>query len=105
MISQLQRIRYTNLMKKVNTKNKALYDLVKKELDIFDAYALLSQGCPNDEFEHEAELITNKINKGLTEKEIAKIMVEVYESQFNEKFQEKGFIKHAKVIKEYFDNN
>ena len=82
-----------------------LYEAVKRELDQFDAHGLLAMHCPPDEFEEEARMIAQRLQRDMDISQIAAIMAEVMETQFDDHFAEKDFFVHAKAIKRFLIKN
>ena len=68
------------------------------QLDDFDAYDLLAGGCPGDEFEQEAQMIASRLRHGMTALQIAHIMAEVMNKQFEPVFVPQDFLPFAGKI-------
>lgn len=85
---------------------------VKKLLDKYDLEGLLKMGCPKDEYDPEARKITTFIlgrytlqGKNLTEKNLCKIVADVFNKQFgelgNHNPKDKKIISLAKEFKKW----
>lgn len=86
-------------------KNDTLFQVVKKQIDAADVYALLEGGAPKDEFDIESAMIASRLRKGMTVYSIAKIIAEVMNEQFEEIFKANEFIPYAKQIEKFLNNN
>ncbi|MGM9969302.1 MAG: hypothetical protein ACI35S_02785 [Anaeroplasma sp.] len=84
--------------------NDMLFQIVKAQVDAYDAYCLLETGSPNDEFDLETRMIVERINKGMTVTDIAEIMAQVMTDQFNEKFYVEEFISYAEEIEKFLNS-
>jgi hypothetical protein len=58
------------------------FDIVKKAIDEWDPYGLLSAEALSDEFDHESRSIANKISRESSVKDIAIIISKVFSSAF-----------------------
>lgn len=74
------------------------YKIVKKYIDEMDYYSLLSCGAPNDEFDIESHEISVRITNTQTERDIAQIIMEVFNKTFGHKNTMEPFIDCAKKI-------
>jgi hypothetical protein len=59
-----------------------IFEIVKKIIDEWNPYDLLSTGAPSDEFDAESRNIANKITKENSVKDIAIIISKVFSSSF-----------------------
>ncbi len=92
--------------KQLKKKYVNIFKIVKEQLDLFDAYNLLAEGCPKDEFEQEAMLISNKITKHTTINDLSKIIASVYSEQFNDVFTADDFLPYAEnILKKISEEN
>ena len=73
--------------------------IVKEELDRFDAYGLLAAGAPADEFESETVLICARLRRDTEAPEIARIMADVFNRQFEPIFRPAQFRASAERIR------
>ena len=81
-----------------------LFQAVKKQVDAFDAYGLLKGGAPNDEFDGETNLIATRIKKGMSAENIAEIMAQVMNTQFEHIFKTKELLPFAKEIEKFLND-
>ena len=81
-----------------------IFQIVKKQLDSYDAYCLLASGAPQDEFDIESEIIAQQLKKGMSVGTIAKIMAQVMTAQFAETFAAEGFVPYAEQIEKNLRN-
>ena len=86
--------------KKSRKNYNMLFDTVKTELDGFDVYGLLELGAPHDEFISEAVEICGKLKEDMSVSEIAQVIAEVYNKNFEEVFQPLQFIADDEKIKQ-----
>ena len=84
--------------KRLQEEYRRIYSVVKVQLDDFDAYDLLAGGCPGDEFEQEAQMIASRLRHGMTALQIANIMAEVMNKQFEPVFVPQDFLPFAGKI-------
>ncbi len=85
-MNRRQRSRY-NLQ--IQTKSK--YDIVKKYIDQYDFMNLLALGAPDDEYSIEVDAICERLSDKFSAKEIAQIVLEVFEYEFSENLIESGY--------------
>lgn len=81
-----------------------LLQVVKQQVDAFDAYGLLEGGAPEDEFDIESAVITSRLKKGMTAYSIAKIIADVMNEQFEAIFNTEEFIPYAEQIEKFLNN-
>lgn len=89
-------------IKKSRVRHGKLFESVKAELDGFDAYGLIEFGAPHDEFIFEAEEICAEINCDMTAAEIAQVIAEILNKNFEKVFCSSQFIEAAERIKDKF---
>lgn len=77
---------------------KSLYQIVKQAIDELDVYGLLEQGAPKDEFEEEALLIAERISPNDSIQQIASVIAEVFNKEFDEHFETSAFLATAERI-------
>lgn len=77
-----------------------LFQIVKKTIDKIDVYCLLASGCPQDEFDKESQIITARLQKGMTAHDIAEIVAQVMSEQFDDEFWWSEFIPYVKEIEQ-----
>ena len=80
-----------------NNKN-ALYEVIKCEIDKFDAFGLLESNSPKDEFDLETKMIFERLKKGMAKEQISIIIAKVFSEMFNYEFNSNLFEKHATII-------
>ena len=78
---------------------QTIFDIVKKNIDQMDYYALLAQGAPDDEFDIESARISLRITKDSDVIEIATIIADVFSYSFGESETAEKFMKWAIAIK------
>lgn len=81
-----------------------LLQVVKKQVDTFDAYGLLEEGAPKDEFDRETARIAARIKKGMSADAIADIMAQVMNKQFENIFKAKEFLSYTKEIEKFLND-
>lgn len=74
------------------------YSIIKKCIDELDYFNLLKSHAPVDEFDGESEEIAAKVTESLTVQEIAWIITEVFNKQFNDTNSPDIFMDCAKKI-------
>ena len=79
-------------------RSDKLFRIVKETIDKIDVYCLLASGSPQDEFDSESEMITARLQKGMTAHDIAKIIAQVMSEQFNDDFWASEFIPYVEPI-------
>lgn len=77
------------------------FSIVKKHIDKMDFYGLLKSDAPNDEFDMESKIITDAITESSTIQDIALIIAEVFNRQFDNNQQPCCFMDCAEKI--YYD--
>ena len=84
---------------------QVLYGIVKKEIDEWDAYALLAGGSPDDEFDAESRKIANKLTNDSTMQDIAYIISNIFTASFDdpENFKAEMCLDVAQKIKKSMD--
>lgn len=82
-----------------------VFNIVKRHIDAYDYMALLSSGCPSDEFDIESRYISDRISGGSSVDEIAKIIAQVFEAQFGNPEKAEHFITIAEKIKQEIGKN
>lgn len=80
-----------------------LYKTVKEQVDRYDCFDLLKNGCPEDEFELEATKICQRLKRNMSVEQIAQIMANVFIECFDDDFDDIEFITYAKPIKDALD--
>ena len=85
-------------------KTDKLFQVVKKQIDAFDAYGLLKCDAPEDEFDIESRMITAQLRKGMTTYSIAEIIAQVMNKQFENIFRAQEFISYAEQIEKFLNN-
>lgn len=80
--------------------NHAVFAIVKKHIDKLDYYALLAGGAPADEFDLESLEISKAIHADSSVLEIAEIIAQVFEKNFDEATYVNSFMQTAFNIKE-----
>lgn len=78
----------------------AVFTIVKKHIDKLDYYALLAGGAPADEFDLESLEISKAIHADSSVLEIAEIIAQVFEKNFDEAAPVNSFMQTAFNIKE-----
>lgn len=78
----------------------AVFAIVKKHIDKLDYYALLAGGAPADEFDLESLEISKAIHADSSVLEIAEIIAQVFEKNFDEADSVNSFMQTAFNIKE-----
>ncbi|MBR2413444.1 MAG: hypothetical protein IKB13_03005 [Clostridia bacterium] len=73
--------------------------IVKKHIDKMDYYGLLASGAPQDEFDSEAQEISTQIQPGLSTQEIASIIAQIFNSNFDKQDDATVFLPVAQQIK------
>ena len=76
-----------------------IFRVVKRHVDIMDYHGLLAGGAPADEFDAESREISEKIHCEQSAVEIAAIIAQVFNSQFNEHDAALAFLPIAEKIK------
>ena len=76
-----------------------IFMVVKKYIDEMDYYTLLSGGAPKDEFDGETRKICNKMTPNTTVEELAAIIAEVFEKNFDNPEKPQTFLYIAEKIK------
>ena len=90
---------------------KYKYRVIKKYIDSYDYYGLLSHGAPKDEFESEIQQLCQRIEVGMDENQIALIISDVMDRSFGFKTKEEfklqpeKFMNIARRIRDEFDKN
>lgn len=84
--------------RQLREKYRRIYSVVKAQLDEFDAYGLLAGGCPADEFEQEAQMIAARLRRGMSVSQIACLMADVMNAQFESIFSPEEFLPFAAQI-------
>lgn len=74
------------------------YSIIKKYIDELDYLNLLANHAPDDEFDGESKEIAIKVTESLTMQEIARIIAEVFNKQFNDNNSPDIFMDCAKNI-------
>lgn len=74
----------------VNEISKVMFD--------YDIEGLADLGCPEDEYDSEAELVLKHINADMTVKEVADVCREVYDINFLWNHSAEQFIEMASGI-------
>ena len=75
-----------------------ILEIIKQQLKKIDIYSLLKIVCPKDEFDNEAEMISNRIKCGMDFKQIALIMRDVFCEMFDDDFPLDIFIDSSKIV-------
>ena len=83
--------------------NMDKYLTVKKAIDRADPYGLLKMHAPSDEYDLEAEEISENISGNNSAEEIAEIAAKVFSRTFNAAFSADKFIEAAREIRRVFD--
>ena len=78
----------------------AVFAIVKKHIDKLDYYALLAGGAPADEFDLESLEISKAVPADSSVLEIAEIIAQVFEKNFDEAAPVNSFMQTAFNIKE-----
>ena len=78
----------------------AVFAIVKKHIDKLDYYALLAGGAPADEFDLESLEISKAVHADSSALEIAEIIAQVFEKNFDEADSVNSFMQTAFNIKE-----
>lgn len=73
--------------------------IVKKYIDQMDYYALLAGGAPRNEFDSESIEISNRIHPEQSIQEIANIIAEVFNANFDERNDAMDFLVVAEQIR------
>ena len=81
-----------------NYNKTKISSVIKQQLARLDIYSLLKINCPKDEFDVEAKMIVDRLEKGLRFTQIAKIISDVFCEMFDETFESNIFIESAKII-------
>lgn len=74
----------------VNEISKVLYD--------FDIEGLADLGCPEDEYDSEAELINKNINADMTVEEVADVCRDIFNQSFIANYSTETFINISNEI-------
>lgn len=77
---------------------KSPYQIVKQAINEFDVYGLQEQGAPKDEFEEEALLITERISQNDSIHQIASVIAEVFNKEFDEHYEMTALLATAERI-------
>ena len=77
---------------------KSPYQIVKQAINEFDVYGLQEQGAPKDEFEEEALLITERISQNDSIQQIASVIAEVFNKEFDEHYEMTALLATAERI-------
>ena len=81
--------------------NKAsLYQIVKPHIDQMDYYGLLASGAPKDEFDSEIQEICRRIRAEQSAAEIAEVIADVFNKNFDEANSMTDFLSVAEQIKD-----
>ena len=78
-----------------------IFKAVKKVIDNMDAYDLLENGCPKDEFDNESWWISNDlfVNNEYSSKYIAELIEKTFNHGFYEDYKSPNkYVKEAKLI-------
>ena len=75
-----------------------VYSVVKEVIDEIDIYGLIKHGAPQDEFETEAEKISQRIKDNSSVEEIATIISDVMNESFGFETDYKSFLEAAETI-------
>lgn len=89
----------------VSMKNDMLFQVVKKQVDAFDAYGLLEGGAAQDEFDIESNMIVGRLKKGMTVYSIAEIFAQVMNTQFENIFSADEFVSYAEQVEKFLNRN
>lgn len=76
-----------------------IFGIVKRYIDEYDYMALLAFGCPSDEFDVESRYISDKITEKSSVYEIAQIIAQIFELQFDNPEKAESFLDIAERIK------
>lgn len=71
--------------------SKSKYDIVKKYIDHYDFMSLLELGAPENEYSIEIDAICERLSSNSSPKEIAYIVLDVFEKEFSENLIECGY--------------
>lgn len=75
------------------------FEVVKKYIDEYDYYSLLTCGAPNDEFDGYSLKIAEVITENNTVEDIAMLIAEIIDNAFDEEVKPEKFLKISKKIK------
>lgn len=81
------------------------FEIIKKYIDEYDYYGLLTFGAPNDEFDSYSQKFADTITENYTVEDIAILIAETMDNAFSEQVRPKNFLKTAKKIKNALYNN
>lgn len=88
-----------NSVRTVDIEPVTLYMLVKKVIDEFDLYALFPGiDAPDSEYDLESRRISEKIQYGMTDKDIAVIIKDVFNYYFDAQYSVNVYMEPAKQI-------
>lgn len=74
------------------------YRIVKKYIDEYDYYCLLSEGAPDDEFASESLRISDRISENSTIEQIAATIADVFHLAFGNEEHPEHYLSVAQKI-------
>ena len=93
-----------NSIRTVDIEPVTLYMLVKKVIDEFDLYALFPGiDAPYSEYDMESRSITEKIRNGMSDKDIAVVIKDVFDYYFDAQDDVSVYMEPAKQIHNYIN--
>lgn len=93
-----------NSIRTVDIEPVTLYMLVKKVIDEFDFYTLFPGiDAPDSEYDLESRSIAEKIQYGMTDKDIAVIIKDVFDYYFDAQYSVNVYMEPAKQIHSYIN--
>ena len=88
-----------NSIRTVDIEPVTLYMLVKKVIDEFDLYALFPGiDAPYSEYDLESRAISEKIQHGMSDKDIAVVIKDVFDYYFDAQYNVNVYMEPAKQI-------
>lgn len=93
-----------NSVRTVDVELVTLYMLVKKVIDEFDLYALFPGiDAPYSEYDLESRAISEKIQHGMSDKDIAVVIKDVFDYYFDAHYNVNVYMEPAKQIHSYIN--
>ena len=93
-----------NSVRTVDIEPVTLYMLVKKVIDEFDLYALFPGiDAPYSEYDLESRAISEKIQHGMSDKDIAVVIKDVFDYNFDAHYNVNVYMDPAKQIHSYIN--
>lgn len=75
------------------------FEVIKKYIDEYDYYGLLTNGAPNDEFDGYSQKLAEVITENDTVEDIAMLIAKTIDKAFDEEVKPEKFLKTSQKIR------